>query len=164
MKERIHFRAWYYFRQGWSLYFAFILAAINTLTVTYFLAIEEYPFLKEIFPSFIHYVIIIVSIGIPTLIIIGYMHYKRSPAYRSEAGILYQTNPYVRRNLVNSEFNLQINLEVLKLLTNISKNQLTDEELKNEISTKTDEILNYSKKRSFQNDTDLELLNKIKQT
>ena len=30
------FRAWFYFRNGWSLYFAFIFAAINTLTVTYY--------------------------------------------------------------------------------------------------------------------------------
>ena len=34
------------------MYFAFIFAAINTLTVTYFLAIENYPALKAVFPSF----------------------------------------------------------------------------------------------------------------
>ena len=37
---------------GWGTYFAFIFAAINTLTVTYYLAIENYPVLKAIFPSF----------------------------------------------------------------------------------------------------------------
>ena len=47
MQKKSGFRGWYYFRQGWSLYFAFILAAINTLTVTYYLAIENLPFLKE---------------------------------------------------------------------------------------------------------------------
>ena len=50
-KNNIGFRGWYYFRTGWTTYFAFILAAINTLTVTYFLAIENYPILKSIFPS-----------------------------------------------------------------------------------------------------------------
>ena len=50
VKRNIGFRGWYYFRQGWSVYFAFIFAAINTLTVTYFLAIENYPVLKEVFP------------------------------------------------------------------------------------------------------------------
>ena len=53
MKGRIVYRSWYYFRTGWATYFAFILAAINTLTVTYYLAIENLPMLKEIFPSFI---------------------------------------------------------------------------------------------------------------
>ena len=51
-KKNLSFRGWYYFRTGWSTYFAFILAAINTLTVTYFLAIENYPSLKLVFPSF----------------------------------------------------------------------------------------------------------------
>jgi hypothetical protein len=59
------FRGWFYFRQGWSMYFAFIFAAINTLTVTYYLAIDNYPFLKELFPTFIHYIIIVVTIGVP---------------------------------------------------------------------------------------------------
>ena len=164
MKENLLFRSWFYFRQGWSVYFAFILAAINTLTVTYFLAIEEYPVLKEIFPSFIQYVVIIASIGIPLLVIIGYVHYKRSSAYRSEAGVLYQTNPYARRNLINSEQNLQINLQLLKLLTLISKNQLTNEELKNEISKTTDEILNFHKKRSFKDDSDITALKKMRES
>jgi hypothetical protein len=45
------FRAWFYFRNGWSMYFAFIFAAINTLTVTYYLAIDEIPFLLTIVSS-----------------------------------------------------------------------------------------------------------------
>ena len=84
-KNTVGFRGWYYFRTGWSTYFAFILAAINTLTVTYFLAIDNYPELKSIFPSFEQYVIIIVVIGIPLLISIGYLHFKRTQAFKSEA-------------------------------------------------------------------------------
>ena len=51
-KKNLPFRAWYYFRQGWALYFAFVLSAINTLTVTYYLAIEKAPLLQNIIPSF----------------------------------------------------------------------------------------------------------------
>ena len=50
-KKKLGFRAWFYLRTGYAQYFAFIFAAINTLTVTYFLAIENYPFLYT--PSFI---------------------------------------------------------------------------------------------------------------
>ena len=89
------YRIWYYFRNGWSIYFAFIFGAINTLVVTYYLAIERYPFLEAIFPNFIQYVVIIVSIGIPLLILIGYAHWKRTPAYRSEADIWMESNPYL---------------------------------------------------------------------
>ena len=61
------FRAWFYFRNGWSLYFAFIFAAINTLTVTYYLAVEKYPDLNWIFPTFFHYIAIVVATGVPLL-------------------------------------------------------------------------------------------------
>ena len=76
-KQKVGFRGWFYFRMGWSTYFAFILAALNTLTVTYYLAIEKFPPLELIFPSFGQYVLIIAVIGIPLLIIIGYVHFKR---------------------------------------------------------------------------------------
>jgi len=64
MKQSMFFRLWYYFRNGWSTYFAFIFAAINTLTVTYFLAIEEYPFLYDLFPTFVHYIVIVSSLNV----------------------------------------------------------------------------------------------------
>jgi len=94
MKARTGFRAWFYFRQGWTVYFAFVFAAINTLTVTYFLAIENLPILQGIFPTFLSYVIVLVSTGIPLLTLIGYVHYRRSRAYASEAEISVEQNPY----------------------------------------------------------------------
>lgn len=88
------FRGWFYFRMGWSTYFAFVFAAINTLVTTYYLAIKDIPSLKVIFPSFAAYVGIITAIGIPLLIGIGYFHYKKSPAYSAETDIATESNPY----------------------------------------------------------------------
>ena len=51
MRNNLGYRGWFYFRTGWSIYFAFIISAINTLVLTYYLAIENISFLKEIFPS-----------------------------------------------------------------------------------------------------------------
>ena len=31
-KKSTSFRAWFYFRTGWAVYFAFIFAAVNTLS------------------------------------------------------------------------------------------------------------------------------------
>ena len=119
---------------GWSTYFAFIFAAVNTLTVTYFLAVERYPFLNEIFPTFIHYVVIIGLIAIPLLILIGYAHFKRSAAFRSEADISFEVNPYFRRILMNTELMIPFHLKITELLIKLSKNEkLTQSEL-NEIS------------------------------
>ncbi len=161
MKEKVHFRAWYYFRQGWSVYFAFIFAAINTLTVTYYLAIENYPVLNNLFPTFLHYIAIVVLIGVPLLVGIGYIHYKRSSAYRSETGILYQSNPYIRRNLINSEMNLQINLELLKIIIKLSKNEKIEKEELDKILETEKKFVDYFDNRSFSKDTDLEILKKI---
>ena len=126
--RNIGFRSWYYFRTGWSTYFAFIFAAINTITVTYFLAIENYPSLKAIFPSFEIYILLVVGIGIPLLTTIGYVHYKRTQARRAEVDILMETQPYVLRTLVNSELLIKTNLKILEMLKSISKDKLSSEE------------------------------------
>ncbi len=159
-KNNLGFRGWYYFRTGWSTYFAFILAAINTLTVTYFLAIENYPSLKSIFPSFEQYIVIIVSIGIPLLICVGYIHFKRTQAFKSEVDVLIESNPYQRRNTVNGEINLRLNIKLINMLIKVSKKEsLAESDLK-DIEDLHSEILSFSEERSFTNDADLDFLKK----
>ena len=164
MREKLPFRAWFYFRQGYGLYFAFLFAGINTLTLTYFLAIENYPLLKDVFPSFAHYVIILVGIAVPVLVTVGYLHFKRTPAYRSETGIMQETNPYARRNLVNSEMNLQINLEVLKIIIELSRNGKIEKTQMDKILKLKDELANYHASRSFTGDTDMKYLRRLQKT
>ena len=155
------FRGWYYFRNGWSLYFAFIFAAINTLVVTYYLAIDKIPFLLGFFPSFAHYVAVAVFLGIPILVSIGYIHYKKSPAYRSEATIGFEVNPYIRRNLINSEINLELNLMILNLLSKLSNDEkLTENEL-NIIQESRSKLTDKLDKRTMKNNVDLDYLKKL---
>ena len=155
------FRAWFYFRNGWSLYFAFILGAINTLTVTYYLAIDKIPFLLNLFPSFTHYIGGAVLVGVPILIAIGFIHYKKSPAFRSDTTIGFETNPFVRRNLINSELNLELNLMILNLLSRLSNNEkLTGDEL-NKIQESRNMIDDFINKRSIKNNKDLEYFKKL---
>mgnify|MGYP003998979813 FL=1 len=133
-----------------------MLAALNTLTVTYYLAIEKYPLLQTIFPSFFQYVLIIVSIGVPLLILVGYAHWKRTPAYRSEADIWMESNPYQARMLVNSEMLMQINLKLLNLLIKQSKNEsISDDELDTIIKLQQ-ELTKHSEERTFANKKDVE--------
>jgi len=155
------FRAWFYFRNGWSLYFAFIFAAINTLVVTYYLAIDKIPFLLDFFPSFGHYVAVTVLLGVPILVIIGFVHFKRSPAYRSEATIGFEVNPYMRRNLINSEINLELNLMILNLLSKLSNNEKLNEDELNKIQESSNILNNFIDKRSIKNNKDLEYLKKL---
>ena len=147
MSRNIGFRGWFYFRQGWSVYFAFIFAAINTLTVTYFLAIENYSFLKEVFPSFIHYVILVSVIGIPCLVFIGYAHYKRTPSFKAEADIQVEANPHFRRILQNTEVLLPSCVKLTELMIKLSENKkLTDKELE-EVSKLQNQLNKHIDKR-----------------
>tara|TARA_Y100000310_G_scaffold54825_1_gene50233 strand:+ start:3902 stop:4405 length:504 start_codon:yes stop_codon:yes gene_type:complete len=156
------FRGWYYFRIGYATYFAFILAAINTLTVTYFLAVDNYPSLKLIFPSFEQYIIIIIASGIPLLILVGYAHFKsgRRGAFKSEVDILAENNPYQRRNTVNGELNLRLNLKLISMLMKISKKETLSEKDLQDVEKLYDEILTFSNERDFINDLDLDFLKK----
>ena len=127
------FRAWFYFRQGWTAYFAFIMAAINVLTVTYFLAIENYPVLQAIFPTFGHYIIIVVSVGVPLLVLVGYFHYKRSQAFTAEADINIEANPYYYKAAPGWQRDVifPLYLNMINLMTKMSKNEkLTPDEIK----------------------------------
>ena len=144
---------------GWSTYFAFILAAINTLTVTYFLAIDNYPVLNIIFPSFEFYILIITSIGVPLLIFIGYLHFKRTQAFKSEIDVLIETNPFLRRNTVNTDIILRLNVKLLDLILRLSKSTVSEKELK-DIKKIQKEITDLVKNRSLFNDLDIDYINK----
>ena len=152
------FRTWYYFRNGWSIYFAFIFAAINTLTVTYFLAVDNYPFLQSVFPSFAHYVVIISAIAIPLLIVVGYVHWKRSGARKAEIDINYEVDPYRARILVNSELILKINLNLIQLTTKLASNEkLTPDEIQ-KIKDLQNELVTFIDKRTLKNKRDLKYI------
>ena len=130
MGKNLGFRGWFYFRTGWATYFAFIVAAVNTLTVTFFLAIEKYPALNVIFPTFFHYIVIVVGVGVPILVLVGYIHFKKSKSYRAEADIIIETHPHIRRILQNTEVLLPSYVKLTELVIKLSENKkLTDDEL-----------------------------------
>ena len=160
MKQRKGFRGWFYFRTGWSTYFVFILAAINTLTVTYFLAVDNYPLLKVIFPTFEQYTLITVSIGIPLLILVGYFHFKRSLAFKSELDIQTESNPYLSRNTVNADLSLKLNLKLISLLLKMSTGEKIDKNEIDEIGKLHHDILKFVDERNFKNNLDIDFLKK----
>ncbi len=160
MVKNTGFRAWYYFRNGWSMYFAFIFAAVNTLVVTYYLAIEKAPFLKELFPSFIHYLLIVVVIGIPLLVMVGYLHYKKTSAFSNEVAVNFESNPFQRRVLINTEINLEINIKLLELIIKLSNSK--DEQNKSlEAEKLLKEFQEFVSERKFENTKDLEYLKNL---
>ena len=160
MKQRRGFRGWFYFRTGWSVYFVFILAAINTLTVTYFLAVDNYPVLKAIFPTFEQYAVIMVSIGIPLLIVVGYFHFKKTVAFKSETDIYVESNPYLTRNTVNMDLTLKLNLKLTSLLLKMAAGEKIDEAEMDNIEKSYRDILKHVNERDFKNNVDIDFIKK----
>ena len=149
IKTSRSFRSWFYFRTGWSVYFAFIFAAINTLVVTYYLAIENIPFLGEIFPTFTHYVVTAISVGIPILVAAGYIHFKRSAGFKSEADVAIETNPHARRTLLNTEAIVASYLFSNELMIKMLKGEkLTGEEIK-KLAELQEKIREHSKHKTI---------------
>ena len=154
MDKKKGYRSWFYFRIGWNTYFAFVLAAINTLTITYYLAIENYPVLKDLFPTFEQYVLIVVSIGVPLLAFTGYAHYKRTKAFRAETDVWIESNPYQARLLVNTEMILGLNQKLTEFIIKLSKDEeLKDDQLK-ELSDLQKKFSDHISSRTLDNKQD----------
>lgn len=140
---------------GYSSYFAFIFAAVNTLTVTYYLAVERYPTLQAIFPNFSQYVVIVAAIGIPLLILVGYSHFKKTQAYRSEAEISMESDPFRRRMVINTEILVNLNLKLTEMILKLSQDEKLSSEELDKIKKTQQELSNFVKERTFQNQKDL---------
>ncbi len=132
MEKISFFRYLFYLRSAFQLYFAFIFTGVNTLVITYYLALENVPMVKEIFPNFASYAAVLVSIAIPTLVFVGYSHFKKMPGFKSQQEITHESNPYVYKlgpghiKHVTMPHQLMINKILLKIATN---EKITDEEI-----------------------------------
>lgn len=126
------FRTLYYFRTGYAAYLIMLLGAVNVLTSTYFLAIEEIPFIGKIFPTFEIYVVTAVLVAIPAVTVVGYVHYKRIGAHSAASAV------HTQNNIFNYKFQPGFTREVFgpaykMILRSVLKRsiseKLTDEEI-----------------------------------
>jgi len=92
--NRLAFRAWYYFRLGYSTYLTFLFGYVSTLVTVYYLAIKNIPSLLDIFPKFVPFALLATVVGVPLSVGIGWIHLKRSRLFSSEADIGVEANPY----------------------------------------------------------------------
>lgn len=149
MAKNVLFRAWFYFRQGWSTYFAFIIAALNTMVTTYYLAIRDVPTLEIWFPSFSIYVVILSAVGVPLLVLVGYLHYKKSAAFKAEADINMEANPHMRRLLLNTETLLTLYANMSEIMVKLAKNEKLTEKEHEEIEVLKKKLDDYIKRRTI---------------
>ena len=80
---------------------------------------------------------------------------KKSPSYRAESTVSYESNPWALRHVVNSEYNLLLTLRILEILNKLSeKNNGTPEELQQSVALEN-ELREFLKNRSVDNKFDL---------
>jgi hypothetical protein len=101
-------------------------------TITYYLLIDNIESFDILFPSFSSYVIISSIIGIPLLTIVGFVHMKRSHAFKSESNIIHESLPYNYKLMpgIHKECLAPLYLELLKLgRKSLNDEKISDEEI-----------------------------------
>ena len=78
-------RRWLDFRNGHSIYLAFVLTFVNFILITYNFAIKSVPFLQGIVDNTVVFAILFILIYVPAAIGIGYYHRKKQYVIENEA-------------------------------------------------------------------------------
>jgi len=115
------FRAWFYFRTGYSLYIAFPLGFISTVIVVYSLAIKPAiesggavgGYLQTLFPHLVNFVIIGAVVLTPIAVSLGLYHMKRTGAFEADASVSTEANPYIYKAVPGKEEQVFIPLWML---------------------------------------------------
>ena len=91
--------------------------------------------MKELFPTFTHYIVTFALVGIPLLIFIGYIHYKKSPIYKAEADVGAEANPYNYKLPpgYNPEGVFPLYLLITQILLRIANGEKLSEQEKNDL-------------------------------
>ena len=125
LSPRFLSRLWYYFRIGYSTYLTFLIGALNTLIVVYYLLIRNVPALQTVFPRFVFFAVIAVGLGVPLGVFTGWLHIKATPAWMSEVDIGVEANPYYYKLTpgVQREAYAPLYLEMLRLVKRLAERE-----------------------------------------
>lgn len=118
--EKMLFRAWYYFRQGYATYLAFLIGFVSNIIVIYSLGIKPVidsnrlqpttlgSFFQTIFPHLTNFVIIAAVIITPICIYLGLLHMKGTGAFAADASVSTESNPYIYKVVPGKEEEIYI--------------------------------------------------------
>ena len=72
--------------------------------------------------------------------------------------MLIESNPYQKRNTVNGEINLKLNLKIISILAKISRKEPIPEKDIQDVEKLYEKISTFSDNRTFTNDSDFTFL------
>ena len=88
------FRLWYYIRVGFGEYLNFTLSILNTIILVYAFVVSNASDMPSFFASFRNFLILGILTVVPGAILLGWLHFKRIPAFKAEADLMVEANPY----------------------------------------------------------------------
>ena len=91
--NRAFLRSLYYYRIGYGTYLALPVSLFGYASSIYYLAINNIPLLKNIFPRFHEFLLMAFLIIYPMGALVGWYHFKRSAFFKAERDILAEANP-----------------------------------------------------------------------
>jgi len=89
----LFWRAVSYFRLGYSYYIGFILTVSNFMMILYYLVMERIPFLKQVFPHFTYFIVVLAFLVGPVGVGLGYLHARKSEAMAADGYVGTRANP-----------------------------------------------------------------------
>ena len=111
--NRVRLYRWFrYFQQGFSL-LSLPISLVSTATIFYYLMIDHFTVLKNIFPQFIYFLGVGALGFVPIAVVLGWYYTKRSNVYGSEQVLLTEVNPL---NIHSSRVGYEVQLATLKKL------------------------------------------------
>jgi hypothetical protein len=110
---KLVFRAWFYFRQGYNVYLAFLIGFASNIVVLYRLGVTDNKYLSPIFPTLTVFTLVGLVIAVPVGILAGLYHMKRTGAFAADASVSLEANPYVYRVTPGKEKEVLLPLMIL---------------------------------------------------
>lgn len=129
--NRIIYRAWFYFRVGYSTYLALLVGIASNLLLFYRLGIQEIDLLHDWFTSLTLFAITAILILLPVSIGAGLYHMKRTGAYAADAAVSTEQNPYAYKAIPGKEQEVLypvLALTLKGLVKVLEKQPVTEEE------------------------------------
>ena len=126
MKNNFFRIRWLDFRQGHSIYLAFLIYFADSILIQYALLIEKFPFIDSLLgANLVGFAIIFIALYVPLAIIIGYWHRKSQWTVEVEA--LFKENKVGAMmwlfviDLVEGKINEKEKKEMREMLLKITK-------------------------------------------
>ena len=144
---RLLYRAWFYFRIGYSTYIAFFIGFASNIVVIYALAVKQNTLLLPYFDRLWVFALVTLVVAVPISVLVGLFHMKRTGAFAADASVSLEANPYIYKVVPGKEQEVILPLMIatvqgiVKVLQR--QNNLTESERKEfeDVLLKADRLL-----------------------